>query len=109
MNKVVLASAKRTPTDSFQGELSFITASQLGKIIIEKVIAESQIAFEITGLDGFSEIVNRGAVSLVQPIGARFLTTQINEIKRMKSELGLASQCISGGEASALIIKNYIG
>ncbi len=54
--------------------------------------------------------VNGGAVALGHPIGAsgaRILTTLIHEMKKRNSEFGLASLCIGGGEASALIIKNY--
>lgn len=54
--------------------------------------------------------VNGGAVALGHPIGAsgaRILTTLIYEMKRRNSVYGLASLCIGGGEASALIVKNY--
>lgn len=54
--------------------------------------------------------VNGGAIALGHPIGAsgaRILTTLIYEMKRRNSVYGLASLCIGGGEASALIIKNY--
>lgn len=55
--------------------------------------------------------VNGGAVALGHPIGAsgaRILVTLIHEMKKQKAKLGLASLCIGGGEASALIVKNYI-
>ncbi|GAB4296990.1 MAG: acetyl-CoA C-acyltransferase [Ignavibacteriaceae bacterium] len=54
--------------------------------------------------------VNGGAVALGHPIGAsgaRILTTLIYEMKRRQVDYGLASLCIGGGEASALIVKNY--
>jgi acetyl-CoA C-acetyltransferase len=54
--------------------------------------------------------VNGGAVALGHPIGAsgaRILVTLIHEMKRQDVQYGLASLCIGGGEASALIIKNY--
>ncbi|MGQ9798142.1 MAG: thiolase family protein [Ignavibacterium sp.] len=54
--------------------------------------------------------VNGGAVALGHPIGAsgaRILTTLIYEMKKRNLEYGLASLCIGGGEASALIVKNY--
>lgn len=53
--------------------------------------------------------VNGGAIALGHPIGAsgaRILTTLIYEMKRRNSEFGIASLCIGGGEASAMIIKN---
>lgn len=49
-----------------------------------------------------------GAVALGHPIGAsgaRILTTLLNGMHRNKSHLGLATLCIGGGEASALIIE----
>lgn len=54
--------------------------------------------------------VNGGAIALGHPIGAsgaRVLTTLIYEMKKRNSEYGVASLCIGGGEASALIVKNY--
>jgi acetyl-CoA C-acetyltransferase len=54
--------------------------------------------------------VNGGAVALGHPIGAsgaRILTTLIYEMKKRNAVYGLASLCIGGGEASALIVKNY--
>ena len=49
-----------------------------------------------------------GAVALGHPIGAsgaRILTTLLNGMERTGSRLGLATLCIGGGEASALIIE----
>lgn len=54
--------------------------------------------------------VNGGAVALGHPIGAsgaRVLTTLIHEMKKRNSGYGIASLCIGGGEASAVIVKNY--
>jgi len=54
--------------------------------------------------------VNGGAIALGHPIGAsgaRILVTLIHEMKKQNVSLGLASLCIGGGEASALIVKNY--
>ena len=65
---------------------------------------------KILGLDGFNVNVNGGAVALGHPIGAsgaRILVTLIHEMQKRNSKYGLASLCIGGGEASALIIKKY--
>jgi len=65
---------------------------------------------KLLGLDASKVNVNGGAVALGHPIGAsgaRVLVTLIHEMKRQKSNYGLASLCIGGGEASALIVKNY--
>jgi acetyl-CoA C-acetyltransferase len=54
--------------------------------------------------------VNGGAIALGHPIGAsgaRILTTLLHEMKRRNSTYGLASLCIGGGEASAVIVKKY--
>jgi acetyl-CoA C-acetyltransferase len=67
---------------------------------------------KLLGLDGSNVNVNGGAVALGHPIGAsgaRILVTLIHEMKRRKLKYGLASLCIGGGEASALIVKNYEG
>jgi acetyl-CoA C-acetyltransferase len=49
-----------------------------------------------------------GAVALGHPIGAsgaRILTTLLNGMYRKNSKFGLATLCIGGGEASALIVE----
>jgi len=54
--------------------------------------------------------VNGGAIALGHPIGAsgaRILTTLVHEMRRRNAVYGLATLCIGGGEASAVIIKNY--
>lgn len=65
---------------------------------------------KLLGLDGRNVNVNGGAVALGHPIGAsgaRVLVTLIHEMKKRNSTYGLASLCIGGGEAAALIVKNY--
>jgi len=65
---------------------------------------------KLLNLDQSKVNVNGGAVALGHPIGAsgaRILVTLIHEMKRRNSAYGLASLCIGGGEASALIVKNY--
>ncbi|MCW8803318.1 MAG: thiolase family protein, partial [Ignavibacteriaceae bacterium] len=65
---------------------------------------------KLLGLDTSKVNVNGGAVALGHPIGAsgaRVLVTLIHEMKKRNSTYGLASLCIGGGEAAALIVKNY--
>ncbi len=53
--------------------------------------------------------VNGGAISLGHPIGAsgaRVLTTLIYALKQRNKKYGMASLCIGGGEAVALLIEN---
>ena len=52
--------------------------------------------------------VNGGAIALGHPIGAsgaRIFTTLIHAMYRCDSKIGLATLCIGGGEASAIIIE----
>jgi len=52
--------------------------------------------------------VNGGSVALGHPIGAsgcRVLVTLLHEMIRQDKKTGLASLCLGGGEAVALIIK----
>lgn len=66
---------------------------------------------KLLGLSTENVNVNGGAIALGHPIGAsgaRILTTLLYEMKRRKSKYGLASLCIGGGEASALIVKSYL-
>ena len=65
---------------------------------------------KLLGLDPEKINVNGGAIAIGHPIGAsgaRILTTLLYEMQKRKSNYGLASLCIGGGEASALIVKNY--
>jgi acetyl-CoA C-acetyltransferase len=73
--------------------------------------AFSVVALAVNGILGLSDDkvnVNGGAVSLGHPIGAsgaRILVTLLHEMKRRSAKRGLASLCIGGGEASALIVE----
>jgi len=52
--------------------------------------------------------VNGGSVALGHPIGAsgaRVLTTLIYELKRRAKKRGLATLCLGGGNAVAMIIE----
>ena len=65
---------------------------------------------KLLALDAAKVNVNGGAVAIGHPIGAsgaRILVTLIHEMKKQNSTYGLASLCIGGGEASAIIVKNY--
>lgn len=63
---------------------------------------------KIAGLDPAKVNVNGGAVALGHPIGgsgARILTTLLYAMKNRKAKRGLATLCIGGGEASAIIVE----
>jgi len=58
-------------------------------------------------LDSEKVNVNGGAIAIGHPIGAsgaRILTTLIHAMKNKNAHTGLATLCIGGGEASALVI-----
>lgn len=60
------------------------------------------------GLDGSKVNVHGGAVALGHPIGAsgaRILTTLLYAMARLDKKRGLASLCIGGGEAVALVVE----
>ena len=62
----------------------------------------------VLGLDTAKVNVNGGSVALGHPIGAsgaRVLTDLLYEMKRRDLKTGLASLCLGGGEAVALIVK----
>jgi len=53
--------------------------------------------------------INGGAVALGHPIGAsgaRILTTLLHILKNKKAKRGVASLCIGGGEAAALLVES---
>jgi len=59
-------------------------------------------------IDGDKVNICGGAIALGHPIGAsgaRILVTLLHSLKRLGGRFGLATLCIGGGEASALIIE----
>ncbi|MCY7360747.1 MAG: acetyl-CoA C-acetyltransferase [Ignavibacteria bacterium] len=63
---------------------------------------------KIAELDSSKVNVNGGAVAIGHPIGgsgARILTTLLYAMKNRKAKRGLATLCIGGGEASAIIVE----
>jgi acetyl-CoA C-acetyltransferase len=62
---------------------------------------------EVLKLDPEKVNVNGGSVALGHPIGAsgaRVLTTLLYEMERRDLKRGLASLCLGGGEAVALVV-----
>jgi len=63
---------------------------------------------KLTGLDPERVNVNGGAVALGHPIGAsgaRILTTLVHALRARNARRGLATLCIGGGEAVAVVIE----
>jgi acetyl-CoA C-acetyltransferase len=89
-----------------------LKTTDIGLYEINEAFAVVSLAVnKLLGLDSKNVNVNGGAVALGHPIGAsgsRILVSLIHEMKKRNTEFGLASLCIGGGEASALIVKNYI-
>jgi acetyl-CoA C-acetyltransferase len=69
--------------------------------VVLAVMQEHSIPYEKVNVHG-------GAVSLGHPIGAsgaRILVTLISALKQKQQKIGLATLCIGGGEASAIIVE----
>lgn len=97
INKV-LAKAKMKTTDIDLYEIN------------EAFAVVSLAVNRLLGLSTDNVNVNGGAIALGHPIGAsgaRIMATLLHEMKRRNFKYGLASLCIGGGEASALIVKLY--
>jgi acetyl-CoA C-acetyltransferase len=65
-------------------------------------------AIDDYNLDDTKVNIYGGAVALGHPIGAsgtRILVTLINALETMDKNIGLATLCIGGGEASAMVIE----
>lgn len=93
----VLAKAKLTTQDIDLWEIN------------EAFAVVTMAAIDELKLDSAKVNVNGGAIALGHPIGAsgaRILTTLLYAMKSRGAKRGLATLCIGGGEASALIIEN---
>ncbi|GJQ64143.1 MAG: acetyl-CoA acetyltransferase [Melioribacteraceae bacterium] len=101
------------PADAIQKVLkkAGMTKDQIDLYEINEAFAVVSLAVnKILGLDESNVNVNGGAIAMGHPIGAsgaRILVTLLHEMQRRKSDYGLASLCIGGGEASAVIVKSY--
>jgi acetyl-CoA C-acetyltransferase len=76
--------------------------------INEAFAVQALAVIKVAKLDASKVNLNGGAVALGHPIGAsgaRILTTLIHVLEQQNKKFGLATLCIGGGEASALIIE----
>ena len=76
--------------------------------INEAFAAVTMAAERELGLDHAKVNIHGGAVALGHPIGAsgaRILVTLLNAMENREANVGLASLCIGGGEASAVIVE----
>lgn len=75
----------------------------------EAFAAQSIAVIRELGMDMERVNVNGGAIALGHPISATgciLLTKIIHEMKRRKSEFGLVTMCIAGGQGIAMIVEN---
>ena len=66
------------------------------------------VAIDDFNLDMKIVNINGGAIALGHPIGAsgaRIFTTLLHAMKKQNAKIGLATLCIGGGEASAVILE----
>ena len=76
--------------------------------INEAFAPATMAAIDDFNLDVNKVNINGGAIALGHPIGAsgaRILTTLIHAMEKNNAKTGLATLCIGGGEASALIVE----
>ena len=99
------------PADAIQttlGRLS-LTKDQIDLWEINEAFAVVTMAVnQIIGIDPQKVNVRGGAVALGHPIGAtgaRILTTLIHAMKDQNQKRGLATLCIGGGEALAVVVE----
>jgi acetyl-CoA C-acetyltransferase len=99
------------PADSIARVLkkAGMTVKDIDLFEINEAFAVVAIAVgKIAGLDMEKVNVNGGAVALGHPIGAsgaRILVTLLHALEQRNAARGLASICIGGGEASAVIVE----
>lgn len=87
-----------------------LTPEDIGLFEINEAFAlVTMIAIKDLGLDSERVNVNGGAVAIGHPIGAsgaRLATTLIHEMGRRGERYGLATICIGGGEAVAVVFEH---
>jgi acetyl-CoA C-acetyltransferase len=99
------------PADSIARVLkkARMTVKDIDLFEINEAFAVVAIAVNrLAGLDPERVNVNGGAVALGHPIGAsgaRILVTLLHALEQRNAARGLASICIGGGEASAVIVE----
>ncbi|NOX19592.1 MAG: acetyl-CoA C-acetyltransferase [Chlorobi bacterium] len=101
------------PADAIKRALdkANLTTDDIDLFEINEAFAVVSLAVnELLKLDTSKINVNGGAIALGHPIGAsgaRILVTLLHAMKTRNANYGLASLCIGGGEAAALIVKKY--
>jgi acetyl-CoA C-acetyltransferase len=87
-----------------------LTLDDIDLVELNEAFASQSLAcIRDLGLDARKVNVNGGAIALGHPISATggvILTKLIYEMRRRKSEYGLATMCLGGGQGVALVIRN---
>lgn len=111
MNAVYLVSAKRTPIGSFLGELSSLTAPELGKVAIAAALKSAGIAPELVDQVYIGNVLSAGIgqaparqASLAAGIPASVPTTTISKVCGSGLEaIRLGAQAIRLGDADLVV------
>ncbi|MDP3481094.1 MAG: acetyl-CoA C-acetyltransferase [Desulfoprunum sp.] len=86
-----------------------ITLADIDLFEVNEAFSGTSVAINrVLELDPAKVNVNGGSVAIGHPIGgsgARVLTTLLYQMQRQDARTGLASLCLGGGEAVALIVK----
>lgn len=86
-----------------------ITLADIDLFEVNEAFSGTSVAINrVLGLDPARVNVNGGSVAIGHPIGAsgaRVLTTLLYQMRRQGAQKGLASLCLGGGEAVALVLK----
>ncbi len=90
-------------------EKAKLSLGKIGLIELNEAFAVQALAvIKEAGFDPSIINVNGGAIALGHPLGAsgaRILTTLLHEMKRRKTEYGLATMCIGVGQGISTIVK----
>jgi acetyl-CoA acyltransferase 2 len=82
---------------------------QMDLVEVNEAFAPQYLAVEKElGLDRRRTNVNGGAIAVGHPLaasGTRLTLTILNELRRRKAKLGLATACIGGGQGAAVIVE----
>ncbi len=89
---------------------SGLTLDEVGLIEINEAFASQNLAcVREMGIDEERLNVNGGAIALGHALGnsgTRILTTLVHEMRRRRTEYGIASLCVGGGMGVAVLVRN---
>ena len=99
------------PVEAVRGALAKtnLTLDQIDLFEINEAFASQMVAcINELGLDSEKVNINGGGISLGHPIGAsgaRVLVTLFHSMKRLGKKYGVASLCLGGGNAVAMVVE----